>query len=59
LSSPCPTDYDAAAKEFSLLLDSLEAAGLHVEVRPSFEKTILVFVKAPEQLLGNTVYKSR
>ncbi|KAL3962922.1 hypothetical protein ACCO45_004445 [Purpureocillium lilacinum] len=25
----------------------------------SFEKTILVFVKAPEQLLGNTVYKSR
>lgn len=52
-------DYDAAAKEFSLLLDSLEAAGLHVEVRPSFEKTILVFVKAPEQLLGNTVYKSR
>ncbi|KAJ6438786.1 FAD dependent oxidoreductase domain-containing protein [Purpureocillium lavendulum] len=52
-------DYDVAAKEFNVLLDSLEAAGLHTEVRPSFEKTILVFTKAPTQLLGNTVYKSR
>lgn len=52
-------EYDAATKEFNSLLDSLEAAGLHTEVRPSYEKTILIFVHAPEQLLGNTVYKSR
>ncbi|EFY96896.2 transmembrane protein 16K [Metarhizium robertsii ARSEF 23] len=52
-------DYDAAAKEFNCLLDNLEAAGLHTEVRPGYEQTILVFVKAPSQLLGNTVYKQR
>ncbi|KOS20681.1 Uncharacterized protein ESCO_006847 [Escovopsis weberi] len=36
-----------------------EAAGLHTEVRPGFEKTILVLVKASRNLLGNRVYKSR
>lgn len=53
------SDYDVAAKEFTALVDSLEAAGLHTEVRPGYEETILVFVKAPHQLLGNTVYKQR
>ncbi|KAH6603133.1 hypothetical protein Trco_007908 [Trichoderma cornu-damae] len=52
-------DYDAATKEFIALLDSLEATGLHVEVRPGYEKTILLFVKAPSGLLGNRVYKLR
>ncbi|PHH60982.1 hypothetical protein CDD81_997 [Ophiocordyceps australis] len=52
-------EYEAALKEFTALLDDLEAAGLHTEVRAGFEKTILVFVKASEQLLGNTVYKTR
>lgn len=56
---PSLIDYDAAAKEFNCLLDNLEAAGLHTEVRPGYEQTILVFVKAPSQLLGNTVYKQR
>lgn len=51
--------YETAMEELSLLLDSLEAAGFHTEVRPGYEKTILVFVKAPKQLLGSTVYKSR
>ncbi|KAG6001606.1 hypothetical protein E4U21_004009 [Claviceps maximensis] len=52
-------DYDVASKEFSRLLDCLEAAGLHAEVRPGYDQTILVFVKASEQLLGNAVYKQR
>lgn len=52
-------DYDTAMKEFSLLLANLEAAGLVTEARAGYEKTILVFVKAPKELLGNTVYKSR
>ncbi|KAG6034588.1 hypothetical protein E4U40_003656 [Claviceps sp. LM458 group G5] len=52
-------DYDVAAKEFNRLLDGLEAAGLHTEVRPGYDQTILVFVKASVQLLGNAVYKQR
>ncbi|KAG5926749.1 hypothetical protein E4U42_002985 [Claviceps africana] len=52
-------DYDVASKEFARLLDCLEAAGLHAEVRPGYDQTILVFVKASEQLLGNAVYKQR
>ncbi|KAK5996205.1 hypothetical protein PT974_04634 [Cladobotryum mycophilum] len=53
------TDFEAATEEFNALLQNLEAAGLHTEVRPGFEQTILVFVKASRHLLGNRVYKSR
>ncbi|PQK16217.1 hypothetical protein BB8028_0006g05380 [Beauveria bassiana] len=52
-------DYDVATKEFTELLVDLEEAGLHTEVRPGYERSILVFVKAPRQLLGNSVYKER
>lgn len=52
-------DYDVAGKEFTGLLDCIEEAGLHTEVRPGYEQSILIFIKAPEQLLGNTVYKQR
>ncbi|KAL7785510.1 calcium-activated chloride channel domain-containing protein [Trichoderma ceciliae] len=52
-------DYDEATKEFITLLHNLEATGLHVEVRPGYEQTILLFVKAPGGLLGNRVYKLR
>ncbi|TQV90702.1 plasma membrane channel protein [Cordyceps javanica] len=52
-------DYDDATKEFSELLQDLEEAGLHTEVRPGYDRSILVFVKAPRQLLGNSVYKER
>ncbi|KAL6856371.1 calcium-activated chloride channel domain-containing protein [Trichoderma novae-zelandiae] len=52
-------DYYEAAKEFTALLQSLEATGLHVEVRPGYEQTMLLFVKAPSALLGNRVYKLR
>ncbi|KAL7907658.1 calcium-activated chloride channel domain-containing protein [Trichoderma velutinum] len=53
------TDYETATKEFTALLQNLEATGLHVEVRPGYEQTILLFVKAPSALLGNRVYKLR
>lgn len=52
-------EYDAATKEFNALLDNLEAAGLDTEVRPGYDQTILVLVKASRQLLGNAVYKFR
>lgn len=52
-------DYDAATKEFVTLLQNLEDTGLHVEVRPGYEQSILLFVKAPSELLGNRVYKLR
>ncbi|KAL7786556.1 calcium-activated chloride channel domain-containing protein [Trichoderma afarasin] len=53
------TDYETATDEFTALLKNLEATGLHVEVRPGYEQTILLFVKAPSALLGNRVYKLR
>lgn len=40
-------------------MDDLESAGLNTEVRPGYEQTLLIFVKAPRELLGNAVYKSR
>lgn len=52
-------DLDEATAEFTALLDDLEAVGLHTEVRPGFYQTLLVFVKAPRELLGNAVYKER
>lgn len=65
LSSPLPKapnqeiDSRTATQEFRSLLEDLEAAGLHAEVRAGYEQTLLVFVKAPRELLGNTVYKLR
>ncbi|UPL03994.1 hypothetical protein LCI18_014928 [Fusarium solani-melongenae] len=52
-------DRDTAVEEFKTLLVDLEEAGLDVEVRAGYEQTLLIFVKAPRELLGNTVYKSR
>ncbi|KAF2852104.1 DUF590-domain-containing protein [Plenodomus tracheiphilus IPT5] len=52
-------DYDVATTECSVLLKHLEAAGLNTEVRSGYYQTLLIFVQAPRELLGNTVYKSR
>jgi anoctamin-10 len=41
------------------LLEHLESTGLHTEVRAGYDETLLVFVQAPRELLGNTVYQSR
>jgi anoctamin-10 len=52
-------DNSQAVKELDELLTDLESAGLHTEVRAGHEKSLLIFVKAPRELLGNMVYKSR
>lgn len=53
------TEPGVAEKELEELCNELESTGLHSEVRAGFEQTLLIFVKAPRDLLGNTVYKSR
>ncbi|RAR04132.1 plasma membrane channel protein [Stemphylium lycopersici] len=52
-------DDDVAITECHKLLHDLESAGLNTEVRPGYDQSLLVFVQAPRDLLGNTVYKSR
>lgn len=52
-------DYDVAIEEFKTLIEDLEAAGLYTEIRPGYERSLLVFVKVPRNLLGNSVYKGR
>ncbi|KAI4645732.1 hypothetical protein J4E93_005310 [Alternaria ventricosa] len=52
-------DDDVAIAECKTLLHDLESAGLNTEVRPGYDQTLLVFVQAPRDLLGNAVYKSR
>lgn len=52
-------DQGTAIKELKDLLHDLDSVGLHTEVRAGHEQTLLIFVKAPRELLGNYVYKSR
>ncbi|ROT38198.1 hypothetical protein SODALDRAFT_340409 [Sodiomyces alkalinus F11] len=52
-------DPEEATEELKTLLTDLEEAGLQTEVRAGYDETLLIFVKAPRELLGNTVYKSR
>ncbi|KAH7240819.1 calcium-activated chloride channel-domain-containing protein [Fusarium redolens] len=53
------TDHDTAIQEFKTLVADLEETGFDVEVRAGYEQSLLVFAKAPRELLGNAVYKSR
>ncbi|XP_044724107.1 calcium-activated chloride channel domain-containing protein [Hirsutella rhossiliensis] len=52
-------DYDTAIQDFVALLEDLEAVGLHTEVRAGHDESLLVFVRAPREILSNAVYKSR
>jgi hypothetical protein len=52
-------DHDTAIQEFKTLVADLEETGFDVEVRAGYEQSLLVFAKAPRELLGNAVYKSR
>jgi anoctamin-10 len=52
-------DRDTAVKEVKTLLEDLEEIGLHTEVRAGYEQSLLIFIRAPHELLGNWVYKSR
>ncbi|KAK7419669.1 hypothetical protein QQZ08_010755 [Neonectria magnoliae] len=50
---------EVAIDEFKSLLEDLDEAGLDTEVRPGYEQSLLVFAKAPQELLGRAVHKSR
>ncbi|KAL1593756.1 hypothetical protein SLS60_010488 [Paraconiothyrium brasiliense] len=52
-------DVSDATKQLSALLKELESVGLQTEVRAGYEESLLVFVQAPRELLGNTVHHSR
>lgn len=52
-------DTETAIQELTTLLKDLHAAGLNTEVRRGYDQSLLVFVQAPRELLGNAVYKSR
>ncbi|KAJ8073502.1 hypothetical protein PM082_011778 [Marasmius tenuissimus] len=52
-------DCATAIEEFRVLLQDLQSVGLHTEVRAGYDQSLLVFAKAPRELLGSTVYKSR
>ncbi|CAO2647320.1 Nn.00g082420.m01.CDS01 [Neocucurbitaria sp. VM-36] len=52
-------DNETAVTEFTTLLKDLQSVWLNTEVRPGYDQSLLVFVQAPRELLGNTVYKSR
>lgn len=54
-----PTDAETASSELATLIKDLHSAGLNTEVRAGYDETLLVFVQAPRDLLGSTVYKSR
>ncbi|KAH8885435.1 hypothetical protein GQ53DRAFT_797139 [Thozetella sp. PMI_491] len=48
-----------ATEELKELLLELEAVGLSTEVRVGYDESLLIFVKAPKELLGNCVHKAR
>jgi anoctamin-10 len=50
---------ETAVRELTALLADLHGTGLNTEVRRGYDQSILVFVQAPRELLGNSVYKSR
>ncbi|KAL5425215.1 hypothetical protein PMIN04_002712 [Paraphaeosphaeria minitans] len=52
-------DVSEASSQLSALLNDLESVGLHTEVRAGYDESLLVFVQAPRELLGNTVHHSR
>ncbi|CAJ2505130.1 Uu.00g125240.m01.CDS01 [Anthostomella pinea] len=52
-------DYFKAVDELHTLVQDLESVGLYTELRAGYDQSLLIFVKAPKELLGNMVYKSR
>ena len=52
-------DSDKSIAELQILIEDLNSAGLRTTISPGPEKSLLVLVKAPKNLLGREVYKSR
>jgi anoctamin-10 len=53
------TETESAIHELESLLADLHAVGLNTEVRKGYDQTLLIFVQASRELLGNVVYKAR
>ncbi|KAK7951967.1 Anoctamin-10 [Apiospora aurea] len=53
------TDDETAKEEFQTLISDLEEAGLQTEVRAGADHSLLVFVRVPQELLNDTMHKSR
>jgi len=53
------TKDETAITEFITLIKDLKSVGLHTEVRSGYDQSLLIFVQAPRELLGNTVYHAR
>lgn len=52
-------DDQSAVEEYRSLILTLDEVGLRTEVRHGNGSTLLVFVKAPHELVGNWIYMSR
>jgi anoctamin-10 len=53
------TDRDTAIDEVSFLCADIEQAGLQTEVRAGEDKSLLIFVRVPKELLSAEIHKSR
>lgn len=53
------TEHEKAIEEFQTLIDDLRSAGLKTLTTPGPGKSLLVLVKAPENVLGAEVHRSR
>jgi anoctamin-10 len=53
------TEHEQAIEEFQTLIDDLRSAGLKTLTTPGPGKSLLVLVKAPENVLGAEVHRSR
>jgi anoctamin-10 len=52
-------DEAQAIKEYRELVEALDEVGLELAVRHGNGASLLIFVKAPANLVGNWVYKAR
>ncbi|CRG88001.1 putative protein C691,05c [Talaromyces islandicus] len=52
-------DEQSAIEEYRSLIYTLDEVGLRTEVRHGNGSSLLVFVKAPQELVGNWIYMSR
>lgn len=59
MAKPNWIDTHVATKEVTTLTADLEAVGFQTEIRAGYEESLLVFVKAPRNILGTAVYNSR
>ncbi|PFH61331.1 hypothetical protein XA68_17633 [Ophiocordyceps unilateralis] len=50
---------DTAVEDYVALINRIESIGLHIEVRAGHDQSLLLFVKAPHEILGNAIFKSR